>query len=86
MSNDNIAAVLSYKSKGILSAGPQTIGANGEGTFSIIYYGDPDKAARQAERHIKDLEKAGHRIESIHLTFANEDVWGKPTLQTQSIS
>ena len=61
-----ITAILTYDTKGHIHPCGQTVGANGAGQFAIVYYCSIEEASRDANQRIKSLEKAGHKVESIH--------------------
>jgi hypothetical protein len=71
----NVGGVLSYSTAGHTKACGQVIGANGAGTFCVIFVASPEDAAEMARQHIRKLEREGHA--GITALFApNDDTAG----------
>lgn len=69
---DGLGAVLTYEDQGGPGAHGQTLGADGRGWFSVLFYGTPDDAHRAAGEYLRALRVAGRRIKS-ECVVTNED-------------
>jgi hypothetical protein len=72
-----IGAVLTYSTPGHSRPCGQTSGANGAGQYAIIYYGSPEEADSKAGEHIRELERFGYKLDSVHLVLLGETFSGR---------
>lgn len=79
-STEGLGAVLTYEDKGGPGACGQTLGADGRGWFSVLFYGTPDDAHRAAGEYLRTLRAAGRRIQS-ECVVTNEDSYSGPNVR-----
>lgn len=72
---DVLGCVLTYEVLRTPGAHGQTIGADGTGTFAEICLGDPEEAAAEATKRIRDLEARGWRFGAVYLV-QHGDIYG----------
>ena len=77
---EGLGAVLTYEDKGGPGAHGQTMGADGRGWYSVLFYGTPDDAHRAAGDYLNSLRDAGRRIKNICLV-TNEDNYHGPNVR-----
>ncbi len=77
---DGLGAVLTYEDKGGPGAHGQTIGADGSGWYSVLFYGTPDDAHRAAGDYLNSLQDAGRRIKNA-CVVTNEDNYCGPNVR-----
>lgn len=80
-SNAGLGAVLTYEDQGGPGAHGQTLGADGRGWFSVLFYGPPDDAYRAAGDYLRTLRAAGRRIKG-ECVVTNEDSYSGPNVRT----
>lgn len=78
---DGLGAVLTYEDRGSYGTRGQTIGADGCGWFSVLFYGTPDDAHRAAGEYLRALCAAGRRIRNT-CVVTNEDGYSGPNVRT----
>ena len=78
---DGIAAVLTSEDQGGSGAHGQTLGADGRGWFSVLFYGTPDDAHRAAGEYLRALRSAGRRVKS-ECVVTNEDGYTGPNVRS----
>ena len=70
-----IQAILTYKSKGAYGIHGQIVGADGSGTFAVVFEGESLIEAENAAReYVRGLTG---RLESVHLVLNEEYFTGK---------
>ncbi len=77
---DGLGAVLTYEDKGSTGACGQTLGADGTGWFSVLFYGTPDDAHRAAGEYLRGLRAAGRRIKG-ECVVTNEQSYSGPNVR-----
>ena len=77
---DGLGAVLTYEDQGGPGAHGQTIGADGRGWFSVLFYGTPDGAHLAAGEYLRTLRAAGRRIRN-ECVVTNEDGYSGPNVR-----
>jgi len=65
---DKIGCVLSYSTTGNDKVGGQTVGANGAGSFCVLFIGSPDKAEEAAYDYLQKLKRFGYKEISAIIT------------------
>jgi hypothetical protein len=79
-SHEGLGAVLTYEDQGGTGACGQTIGADGRGWFSVLFYGTPDNAQRAAGEYLRALRASGRRIKS-ECVVTNEHSYSGPNVR-----
>ena len=79
-----LGAVLTYEDQGGPGACGQTIGADGCGWFSVLFYGTPDNAHRAAGEYLRTLRAAGRRIKN-ECVVTNEDGYSGPNVRAVAV-
>lgn len=77
---DGLGAVLTYEDKGGPGAGGQTLGADGRGWFSVLFYGTPDGAFKAAGEYVHALRVAGRCIKN-ECVVTNEGSYSGPNVR-----
>lgn len=77
---EGLGAVLTYEDNGGTGACRQTLGADGAGWFSVLFYGAPDDAHRSAGEYLRSLRAAGRRIKS-ECVVTNEQSYSGPNVR-----
>jgi len=77
---DGLGAVLTYEDKGGPGRCGQTIGADGRGLYSVLFYGTPDDTSRAAGEYLNSLISAG-RIIKNECVVTNEDSYCGPNVR-----
>lgn len=67
-----VGGILTYRTSGHRRPCGQTVGADGSGTFCIIFSGSPEDAEDKARAYIRKLELDTYVIENV-LFVANDD-------------
>lgn len=75
-----LGAVLTYEDQGDHGAHGQTLGADGRGWFSVLFYGTPDDAHQAAGDYLRKLRAAGRRIRN-ECVVTNEDSYSGPNVR-----
>jgi len=78
--SEGLGAVLTYEDQGGPGACGQTIGADGRGWFSVLFYGTPDNAQRAAGEYLRALRASGRRIKS-ECVVTNEHSYSGPNVR-----
>lgn len=76
----SLGAVLTYENQGGPGAHGQTLGADGCGAFSVLFFGAPDDARHAAVEYIRRLRAAGHRIRG-DCVVTNEQSYSGPNVR-----
>ena len=79
-STAGLGAVLTYEDQGGPGAQGQTLGADGRGWFSVLFYGTPDDAHRAAGEYLRRLRAAGRRIKG-GCVVTNEQSYSGPNVR-----
>ena len=79
-----LGAVLTYEDQGGPGACGQTIGADGRGWFSVLFYGTPDVAFKAAGEYVHALRVAGRRIKS-ECVVTNEGSYSGPNVRVMVV-
>lgn len=72
-----IGGILSYRTEGMNGVHGQALGADGSGSFSVVFYGSPEQADELARNFMRELEKAGHRRVTYIFTTNEKKYGGK---------
>jgi len=62
---EQIGGILIYENLGHNRPCGQLMGANGAGTFGVVFYGSPEAAYKDSKTYIEDLRGQGYRIKSV---------------------
>lgn len=76
-----IGAVLAITSRGHTRACGQAIGANGCGDYAFVIEGPPEDAETWAISKVREMERAGHRIESVVIVRSDTLLYHGDALQ-----
>jgi hypothetical protein len=76
-STAGLGAVLTYEDQGGLGAHGQTLGADGRGWFSVLFYGTPDDAHRAAGEYLRNLRATGRRIKGECVVTNEQGYYGQ---------
>jgi hypothetical protein len=76
-----IGAVLTITSRGHTRACGQAIGANGCGDYAFVIEGTPEDAETWAINKVREMERAGHRIESVVIARSDTMLYHGDALQ-----
>lgn len=76
-----IGAVLTITSLGHTRACGQVMGANGCGDYAFVIEGAPDEAEAWAINKVREMERAGHRIESVVIARSDTLLYHGDALQ-----
>lgn len=73
--------ILTIKSKGRSGVHGTTIGGDGSGETGFLIHGDPEAAHAWAVEHVRNMERAGHRIESATVVRSDLETYSGNALQ-----
>jgi hypothetical protein len=82
---NSVGAVLAYTTTGHHRVCGTTIGADGSGTFAVIFHGNAESADVAARKYISDMEKGGYRLREV-LLIPNEELYSGPAIEHVTIS
>ncbi len=78
LNNKEIGAVLTFRHHGAKGTGGQTVGADGTGTFCVIFTGGPSAAEIAAYKYARKLDRCVAGISDVCIVADIEGYFGSP--------